>query len=89
MTIWKFGLPIDDRVVIPMPAGASVLCVQTQNDAPCLWAVVDPGEKLENRVFLVRGTGHDLGEAEWRHYIGTFQIIGGALVFHVFDGGKQ
>ena len=89
MTIWKFSLPVADRCVLSMPAGARVLCVQTQDGYPCIWAMVDPDKPNESRLFMVRGTGHEMGDAVGMPYIGTFQMEQGQLVFHVFDGGLQ
>lgn len=83
--IWKFVLEIDNIVTISMPKDAKVLCVQTQREVPCIWAVVDPSAEVEQRKFYVRGTGHPLGKALPSKYIGTFQIENGYLVFHVFE----
>ncbi len=52
--------------------------------APFIWALVDTDAPEEARVFHVRGTGHP-ADALGR-YVGTFQIDGGALVFHLFEG---
>lgn len=40
--IWKFKFPINDNVCIDMPIGAEILTVQTQNNTPCIWAIVNP-----------------------------------------------
>jgi len=86
MTIWKFPLQLNDETVIPMPAGAKVLCVQMQGRTICAWAVVDEQAPKERRRFYIRGTGHPLGQAPIANYVGTVQIDG--FVFHVFDGGS-
>lgn len=87
-TIWKFPLtnPTGSQW-IPMPKGARILCVQAQNNAPCLWAEVDSEAKPDARLFAVTGTGWAITESDKyeRHYIGTFQIDGGELVFHVHE----
>lgn len=93
-SIWKFPIQINDNVTISMPQGAEILTVQTQqigkfnpDKTPCLWALVNPNNATEERSFEVFGTGHpmhcDMGVD--RKYIGTFQIRGGELVFHVFE----
>lgn len=86
-TIWKFPLPVGDTVTVKMPRGARVLHVAVQGRAeqPTIWAVVDPGEPMFERAFAVRGTGHDLGVVG--DYVGTFMLLGGTLVFHVFEAG--
>jgi hypothetical protein len=85
-TVWKFLIAMDDRVDIDMPLGARILCVQMQGDALCLWARVNPKAPPETRHFRIAGTGHPLGDGmEAASYIGTFQLHGGALVFHVFE----
>jgi hypothetical protein len=82
-TIWKFPLPIGDVVDVPMPEGARVLTVAAISDAPFLWAIVDPYAPVVDREFVIRGTGHPLGDVG--AYLGTFIVLGGTLVFHVFE----
>jgi len=86
--IWKFPLHHSNR--IPMPIGSEILTVQTQNEIPCLWALVNPENETEMRLFEMIGTGHDITEdgAGERKYIGTLQLAGGALVWHVFERVK-
>lgn len=84
-TIWKFELTLHGA--IEMPDGANILTVQEQRGVPCIWAEVDTNAPMVKRHFDIYGTGHemkvDMGVE--RKYIGTFQIQGGALVFHVFE----
>ena len=70
-----------------MPAGAKLLCVQVQQAIPCLWAMVDPGAIQVQRIIRMWGTGH-CHEMSPGEYVGTFRVVGGNLVFHVFDGGE-
>lgn len=88
-TIWKFELETTDNQKIQMPVGAEILTVQTQNETPCLWALVDPNEAKEDRFIEIFGTGHPIGydmdvDVD-RKYISTYQLHGGSLVFHVFE----
>ena len=85
-TIWKYKLEVVDNQIIPMPKDAQILTVQTQNGTPNIWALVEPGNIIENRAFVIRGTGHEFGLIDYK-YIGTFQISGGQLVFHLFESG--
>lgn len=85
-TIWKFSLEMTDDQLVEMPKGAMVLSVQTQHEKPCLWALVDPDQKREERKISIRGTGHPI-HGDLGAFIGTFQMHGGALIFHAFDGG--
>ena len=86
-TIWKFELEIADKQTIEMPVNAEILTVQTQNEIPCLWALVDPDDPKEDRVIKIFGTGHPIvyDAGVDRKYIGTYQLRGGSLVFHVFE----
>lgn len=82
--IWKFPLEIG-LTDIEIPVGAELLAVQTQApDTPCLWAIVNLEADRETRRFAVVGTGHPLNGSEQK-YIGTFQLLGGAFVGHVFE----
>ena len=82
--IWKFPLGVTDVQVLEVPFGAKFLTVQVQNGVPCLWALVNPESGKVGRTIEVFGTGHHMDESD-REYIGTFQLSGGALVFHVFE----
>lgn len=92
-TVWKFELGREGRTLVKMPRGAEVLCVQaisamgilTGRDEPYLWALVDPDAEQEERVFETYGTGHAIDAEEYRNYVGTYTMLNGALVFHVFE----
>jgi len=84
--VWKYPIPKQREFVVSMPTGAQGLCVQVQLDSPCLWALVDTGAPLEERRFLLAGTGEDILVAPGLlRYIGTFQLRGGTLMFHLFE----
>lgn len=87
MKIYKYPLQIEDRQIIEMPRGARILSIQVQNGVPCIWAQVNPKSEKEKRVIYIVGTGHDLEDFIFDScgYRGTFQLHGGALVFHVFE----
>lgn len=87
-TIYKYQLKSTDRQGIELPEGFEILTVQTQNDIPCLWVLHDlEPKKMVLTEIEIFGTGHDVyhidGKTE-RKYIGTFQLHGGGLIFHVF-----
>lgn len=81
-SIWKFPLEIVEEQVVHLPTGAKFLSVQVQGGTPCLWAMVDTTAVKEGRIVQIFGTGHDTTDAG--EYISTFQMHGGALVFHAF-----
>ena len=84
--IWKWQLLVQDEQLVPMPRGARILAVAVQGDAPYIWALVDSTKPRETRKIITLGTGQPT-EMSWLPHIGTYQLQGGALVFHVFDGG--
>jgi hypothetical protein len=84
--IWKFDIPIQDVVVLPMPVGAEVLSVGMQGAGSlCLWAIVQPMAPSQERVFYVCGTGNSLSGGEGR-FIGTVQTD--YFVWHVFEAAR-
>lgn len=86
--IWKFPLEFTVHPqVIAMPEGARILTVQMQRAVPCLWAMVDPIARRTSRHILIVGTGAEIAEhlAPVYRYIGTFQMVDGAFVWHVFE----
>ena len=85
----KLDLELVYSQTVAVPVGAKVLCVQTQDGLPKLWIYCDKSARKELREFLIHGTGHDIDdEGNALTYIGTFQLSGGALVFHVFEVAK-
>jgi len=88
--VFKYPMVPRDEVTMLLPKGAEILTIQTQGETPCLWALVDPEQQDEPRRFRIAGTGHPINGGlaegwEWR-YIDTFQLAGGALIFHAFAG---
>lgn len=84
-TIYKYAIDVTDEQIVKLPANARILTVQVQGGTPCIWALVDTNEVLiEDVTIRVHGTGHPIDDSDNLDYIGTFQMHGGSLVFHVF-----
>lgn len=84
-TIWKFPLEVRGNQVLEMPAGSLILTVQVQDLRPCLWAEVDDKTPLREHVPVhTLGTGHQLMDGSHWQYVGTYQMEGGNLVWHVY-----
>lgn len=84
-TIWKFPLRIDDEQYIDMPRGSKMLSVQLQGNEPYLWAEVDDSYPVEPHLVVMMGTGHPKSHKADR-FVDIFQMAGGSLVFHVYQG---
>lgn len=84
-SIWKFHLETTDIQQIEMPADAEILTIQTQDEIPCIWALVSPDAPKRKVAFEIFGTGHPVPENGKRKYVGTYQLRKGALVFHCFE----
>ncbi len=84
-TIWKYELNNNAIQVIEMPEGAEILCVQNQLNKPCIWVLVNPEARKEERGIEVFGTGWKIDTDVHRRYIGTFQDLSGNLVWHAFE----
>jgi hypothetical protein len=86
VTIWKYPVLVTDTFTIHMPTGARILSVQVQDGGAMMWALVDPDAPKVTRTFRVAGTGHKVDAAGV--FVGTFQMLNGRLVFHLFDLGE-
>lgn len=88
--VYKYGIRIEDDIVLTLPRGAEILHVDVQRnpaDEPedaFVWALVDPSAEQVDRRFRLAGTGHGLPDDDLTH-IGSFLMMGGALVFHLFE----
>lgn len=83
-TIWKFPLEVVDEQLVDMPEGSEILAVQVQLGVPCLWAAVTPDAAKVKRCIATYGTGHPMKSRAADQYVGSYQLQGGALVFHVY-----
>lgn len=81
--IWKYPLVLQPANVLEIPAGASILTIQTQGRVPVLWALVDPAAALEKRYIMMAGTGFSAPPRA--AHLATTQHYDGALVFHWFE----
>jgi hypothetical protein len=79
-TIFKYPVTSQD-CTLKLPKGAEILTVKLHGEFPCLWAVVNPKEKVEERHICIVGTGWDIDEG--MKYIETY--IDGYFVWHVFE----
>jgi len=84
-TIWKFALTVADSQVIEMPREAKILSAQMQGESLSLWAEVIPERARTKRIIEVYGTGHTIEDDADLIFIGTVQMLGGQLIFHVFE----
>lgn len=68
-----------------LPLGTEILHVAIQHGEPTMWyrrPVIPP--TLENRNFLLVGTGYEFPEGDYR-FIGTMMSEDQDFVFHVFE----
>ncbi len=86
-SIWKYSLELTDRQELEMPEGAWILSVQMQCNNICLWVAVNTEVQKKKRVIYIVGTGHNVGHLHrsLHRFIGTVQMRGGALVWHIFE----
>jgi uncharacterized phage-associated protein len=84
--IFKYTLKETDQQKLDLPIGAKLLSVQAQNEAICIWALVNAAQtETSPWEFFVYGTGHPMyGEIDGAAFLGTVQLQRGTLVFHVF-----
>lgn len=88
LTVHKYPVPLTDHFTLQLPEGAKVLSVQEQHGSQCMWCLVREGAPPEPRLFRLAGTGHPIQEVsseECLYYIGTWQSMEGALVWHLFE----
>lgn len=79
--IFKYPLRFINYQKIEIFEGAEILCIQNQNEVPCIWAMVDTDSPKVTRTFVIFGTGDKINIDNLK-YIGTCQFQGGILVYH-------
>lgn len=86
MRIYKHTLEVTDSQVVRMSKGARLLHVAEQRGELCLWTLVDITAEDVSRYIYIVGTGNPANVALTTDYVGTAQMMNGALVWHVFAG---
>lgn len=87
ITIWKYRLPEETAGEIDTPEIWDPLTLQLQDGYPHIWALVDTDTPIVARKVLTIGTGEPIPiplDGLALGYLGTFQFVGGVLVYHVF-----
>ena len=85
--IYKYPISVDDKITLSLPLDSRILAVQIQKGEPVIYVLVDPSEECnENRKLELYGTGMEVSLN--RIYIGTFQMLNGGLVFHLFENNE-
>lgn len=79
--IWKYRIAASQKI----PKAAKFLSVQTQDNLPMMWFLVDPTKEAETRHFVILPTGGGSTDTSKLEFLGTFQLDGGAFVGHVFE----
>jgi hypothetical protein len=83
--IWKYTFNVEDDFAIEMPRSAKIVNVQVQAGITCMWAIVDPKSDTVIRRFKVVGTGQPFEYSDRVKHVGTFQLAGGRLVYHLLE----
>ena len=76
-TIYKYTLDEPVR----MPKGSTVVQVGIQDGLYCVWATVDTDAPVEERQFVVVGTGRELTAN--MHHVGT--VFENPFVWHIME----
>ena len=83
--IFKYELQIADSQKIKTHTCFEPISIEMQNQKPVMYAIVDDETPVQKVVLRTYGTGFQLDDYETRdNYIGTYMLIGGDLVYHVF-----
>jgi hypothetical protein len=89
-TIHKYKLEIDDTQIIKTPKDAHFIYAAVQRNEIYVWARVDTATEDVHRKILIFGTGHLMPEdIDDLDYIGSVQMAGGSLVWHIYEGEKD
>ena len=82
MKIYKYIIPLCERIKINMPLNALIRHIGLQNEQICIWAEIDEKNKISKKNFYIVGTGCDIPK-EAKYYIGTIQQP--PYVWHIYE----
>lgn len=86
-TIYKYPLTLESFTEVAMPVEAEILDIQMQYDVICIWALVDPENRLVTRKFRIFGTGHpiEMKDLDSLVYLKTVKTRTELFIWHVFE----
>lgn len=70
--------------VVDIPRDSKILCVNSQRNDICIWAMINTDSEMLSRTFNIFGTGWPMSGRSIT-YIGTCQTHEGKFVWHVFE----
>lgn len=98
--IWKYELEIFEEQIITIPILMNgnkeedfinqILKVDTQDDKPCMWCLVDLSDNEHERLdkerkIITIPNGNPMPKHLTKdHYIDTYKLYGGLFIGHVF-----
>lgn len=87
-TVWKFPIDKTDISIILVPEGATLLTLQSQDNVPTIWFLVDTMAVKEKRCFISVVTGIEVPDIIYiniKKHIGTLLYENGNFVAHYFE----
>lgn len=83
-TVYKYPIKLGPNM-LELPKGAKILSAGIDcNDTYCIWAMVNPNNRKEQRVIHLIGTGWDLPNPHFI-FINTFIEYEKGFVWHCFE----
>jgi hypothetical protein len=88
-TVWKFPFKYNEQIIeLELPQNSRIIHTDHNNGEPCIWALVNPDNPTEKRIFQLLGTGNETEldiNQEQLNYIGTLKGVGNGIFIHVFE----
>ena len=85
--IYKFQIDPSGFTKITVPKNAQILTlmIDQKTGAPCLWIELNTRFELEERNFVVVATGVEFPSDRRFDYVGSFQILEGDFIGHLYE----
>ncbi len=97
LKVLRYAITLESRFSLNLPKGADILTIQSQDNEPNMWVLVNPDHRIEKRNFLLFGTGHLIKsttkKGEILEYRGWPSYYKGKIIlryigtFQINDGG--
>lgn len=90
MVVFKYPFsidPVQSVLDIAVRGSGEVVLFDIQDRAPTLWLEVEPGDEapVQNRTFVLFGTGHELPDDKKLMHVGSAIGFEGRLVLHCYE----
>lgn len=87
--VFKYQLLTVTEQSVSIPGLVQALHIDVQSGTVCMWCLVDDAKPTQAYTVITHGTGHNADDTTDAQYVGSYMLLNGQFVGHVFIKAKE